>query len=191
MSSDTTSITCLPSEPTYNNSPPPQVPLQTNNITMAVTDAAVTQQQQVHSIVSGIQKAAAAGATQLPSRDMPMDTHAVVVDAAAKPNHIPEVPMEDYIQNHDSAASVLQQNTQENNKKNNIEYLLDKAQLPILVSLLFWLFNLPLVKKLFVNYFSFFFKPDGNYNHYGYLGISSVFGLSYAGLIHVLEITKM
>lgn len=188
MSLDTTSITNLPVAPTYTNSPPPQASLQTN-ISMDISDT-VSQKQQVHSIVSGIQKAAAAGATQLPSRDIPMDTHGVVVDASAKPNHIPEANMTDYIQNNATAASALHQNTLNNNKKDNMEYLLEKAQLPILVSLLFWIFNLPIVKRQLIRYFSFFFKPDGNYNQYGYLGVSSIFGLSYAGLLYVLEITK-
>jgi len=190
MSNDTTSITNLPLSSTSTETTPPQMPLQTNNITMDVTDN-VSQQNHVQSIVSGIQKAAAAGATQLPSRDIPMNTQPVVSDECAKPNYIPRAPTEDYIQNYETSASTLHQNTINNNKKDNMEYLLEKAQLPILVSLLFWIFNLPLVKRLLTRYFSFFFKPDGNYNQYGYLGVSSIFGLSYAALLHVLEITKM
>ena len=191
MSADTTSITSLPLSATSTETTPPQIPLQTNNITMEMTDNNVSQQNHVQSIVSGIQKAAAAGATQLPSRDIPMNTQSVVSDECAKPNYIPHASTEDYIQNYETAASTLHQNTINNNKKDNMEYLLEKAQLPLLVSLLFWLFNLPIVKRQLIRYFSFFFKPDGNYNKYGYLGISSLFGLSYAALIHVLEITKM
>ena len=85
MSNDTTSITNLPLSSTSTETTPPQMPLQTNNITMDVTDN-VSQQNHVQSIVSGIQKAAAAGATQLPSRDIPMNTQPVVSDECAKPN---------------------------------------------------------------------------------------------------------
>jgi len=193
MSLDTTSITSLPLSSTTPavNSTPPQASLQTNNITMDVVENNVSQQQQVHSIVSGIQKAAAAGATKLPSRDIPMNTNTVVVDETAKPNYIPSAPPEDYIQNYETAAASLKKNTLNNNKKDNMEYLLEKAQLPILVSLLYWIFHLPFVKRLLTQYLSFFFKTDGNYNQYGYLGISSLFGLTYSALLYLLEVTKM
>jgi hypothetical protein len=190
MNTDTTSITNLPISATSTETTPAQTALQPN-ITMEVTDNNVSQQNHVQSIVSGIQKAAAAGATQLPSRDIPMNTNSVVSDECAKPNYIPHAATEDYIQNHASNSSVSQQNTLNNNKKDNLEYLLEKSQVPILVGLLFWIFNLPLVKQILTKYFSFLFKPDGNYNKYGYLGVSSIFGLSYAVLIQVLEITKM
>ena len=44
----------------------------------------------MNSIVSGIQQAAAAGVTSLPSRDIPMNQNRVHMDQQADPNYVPE-----------------------------------------------------------------------------------------------------
>ena len=62
----------------------------------------VVQQKQMNAIVSGIQQAAAAGATTLPSRDIPMNQNRVHMDNQADPNYVPKQEIPDYIQNHDT-----------------------------------------------------------------------------------------
>ena len=50
----------------------------------------VVQQKKMNAIVSGIQQAAVAGATTLPSRDIPMNQNRVHMDNQADPNYVPK-----------------------------------------------------------------------------------------------------
>jgi hypothetical protein len=50
-------------------------------------------------------------------------------------------------------------------------------QSPLLLAVLYFLFQLPIFKKLLFKYFSVLFSKDGNYNINGYLFTSVLFGL--------------
>ena len=71
----------------------------------------------------------------------------------------------------------IEQTRQNFNKKDNLDVIYNELQVPILISLLFFLFNLPFFKKTLNNYAGFLFQKDGNYNLYGFTVTSTLFGL--------------
>ena len=64
-----------------------------------------------HELINGLQQAATVGSTQLPSRDIPMDTNQIQSDESIKPNFIPQENVEsDYITKHQTTDEIIRQN---------------------------------------------------------------------------------
>ena len=198
--SGTTSIDSLPSDPTVSAGVPVQnvqMEIKEKHVTyepnVKETDGntrgmpSVVQQKQMNSIVSGIQQAAAAGATTLPSRDIPMNQNRVQLDNQADPNYVPQNKVPDYIQNHDTEQQFLEQAQRNINKQDNLDVIYSELQIPILISLLFFLFNLPFFKKTMNTYAEFLFQKDGNYNIYGFAFTSTLFGILFYVLKSILN----
>ena len=188
--SGTTSIESLPSDPSVSSGAPVQnVKMEIKERNVAFTEdtkasdgdtrgmPSVVQQKQMNAIVSGIQQAAAAGSTQLPSRDIPISQNRVHLDHQADPNYVPQAAPTDYIQNHDTEQEFYEQARRNANKKDNLDVVYNELQVPILISLLFFLFNLPFFKKTLNTYAGFLFQKDGNYNLYGFAATSTLFGI--------------
>ena len=57
--------------------------------------------------------------------------------------------MDDYIGDEDTLHSMMQQNRQNENKKDRMDMLYDELQGPVMVMVLFFLFQMPLLKKCF------------------------------------------
>ena len=198
--SGTTAIDSLPTDPSVTSGEPVQ-----SNINMEISEKpsqvsfsedtkindgkmpGIMQQKTINNLVSGIQQAAAAGVTELPSRDIPMSQNRVHMDNQADPNFIPSQQKVDYIQNQSTEEQYMAQVHKNINKKDNLDILYDELQVPILISLLFFLFNLPFFKKLLSENVTFLFKKDGNYNLYGFLFSSVLFGIFYYILKTVLN----
>jgi hypothetical protein len=143
-------------------------------------------QQQVpnyNELISQIQKAAANGTTALPSRDIPIDPVKVVNDNQPRANYIPPPPVEEnYIKNFETPQQVIEENNKKISAANLYDTLFYEMQLPIIIALLYFLFQLPAVKKHSKNMFPFLFKDDGNPNLYGYIFNS----LMFASMVYVL-----
>ena len=110
MSEETTSIQELP---TTQNAPSNQVVVQQQG-----QPGQQGHQQglptahppnELNNIIAGLQKAASNGATELPTRDRPMQTNQVMMDQNIKPDYVPEQPSVDYIQNYNTQQAQLQQ----------------------------------------------------------------------------------
>ena len=134
---------------------------------------------ELNNIIAGLQKAASNGATELPTRDRPMQTNPVMMDQNIKPDFVPEQPSVDYIQNYNTQQAQLQQLQQDTQRTLNLSYLIDELQLPIIVGLLFYIFQMPFTSSLLQKYLTFMFKKDGHYNQVGYISISVLFGAIY------------
>ena len=134
---------------------------------------------ELNNIIAGLQKAASNGATELPTRDRPMQTNQVMMDHNIKPDFVPEQPSVDYIQNYNTQQAQLQQLQQDTQRTLNLSYLIDELQLPIIVGLLFYIFQMPFTSSLLQKYLTFMFKKDGHYNQVGYISISVLFGAIY------------
>ena len=200
--SGTTSIDSLPSDPSVINT---SNPVQNSNINLEINEkpsiqftessnnnnnamSNIVQQKTMNEIVSGIQQAAASGSTQLPSRDIPMVENHIHLDEQGTPNYIPSSNQnEDYINNHNTQQELQQQMVRNQNKKDNLDILYDELQVPILISLLFFLFNLPFVKQLMFTHLKFLFDKSGNYNLYGFIIVSILFGISFYSLKTLLN----
>ena len=152
--------------------------------------SAIENQKMMNELVSGIQQASASGATSLPSRDIPMNAGTHQQDVQVQPNFVPTNQNDDYIMDQDNPTDYLLDNAR-NNKKDSLEILLENLQTPILLGVLYFIFQLPVVNKQLFRLFPAFFGKDSNPNLGGFLFISVLFALSYfliQGLIQKIDI---
>ena len=167
----------LPTSTTNTTNPIAQV----NPLTMENSN----QKQQSQSspnyneLISQIQQASAYGSTGLPSRDIPMEPLKVANDVQIQPNYIPPPQVhEDYIKNSISPQNLIETNIKQTKNDANIDKIFGEFQLPLIIALLFFLFQLPIVKQYNKKMLPFLFKTDGNPNLYGYLVNSVLFASS-------------
>ena len=81
-------------------------------------------------IISGIKTAAGAGATQLPSRDVPRMPQQYTQDPRIKPNYVPPAEPEksDYIGEHDSMQSMIDKNKKKSCKMRDWKVFMTKSK---------------------------------------------------------------
>lgn len=116
----------------------------------------------------------------LPSRDIPMQTEHYNIDENVQPNYIPKPKKKvDFVENHhDMTEQNLREYEQKRYRENKLDAILDDLQMPIFVALLFFLFQLPMINTMIFKRFSFLsiYNEDGNFNFYGLLLKSLLFG---------------
>jgi len=117
---------------------------------------------------------------RLPSRDIPIDTTNYLQDEQTQPNYIPKSNVSsDYIRDYEETT---EKNIREHEKKkyreSRIDELLSELQTPILICILFFIFQLPVINTIIFKKFSFLslHNDDGNFNFYGLLFKSMMFG---------------
>lgn len=130
-------------------------------------------------MINQLQQAIHSGATNLPSRDIPIDPNIVNNDPTTKPNYVPQTNNTDYIQNNMDINDLINQDNIKNNNESNLELLIKELQIPIIISLLFFIFQMPVLKKYIKNTFTFIVNKDGNLNINGYIFNSLLFGTSF------------
>jgi hypothetical protein len=133
-------------------------------------------QSTISQIVNGLQQASIAGATSLPSRDIPLQTNQLTSDSQVQPNYVPPPVIKDYINNMDNDIDNYYINEK---NQNSLDTLYDELQSPLLLAVLYFLFQLPFFKRSLFKYFPFFCHTDGNYNFNGLIFTCSLFGLIY------------
>jgi hypothetical protein len=163
-------------------------PIREQNVNINITDKNVNDQVAYNELVGQIQRADKLGVTQLPSRDIPNNTDNIVMDNQTNPNYIPEQEiMEDYIKNYETPANVIQDEENKKNINNRIEDLYSTIQMPLLVSLLYFIFNLPVIRKYMFKYLPNLFGKDGNPNILGYVVNSIIFGILFYILNNIIN----
>jgi hypothetical protein len=142
------------------------------------TDNPETRSKGINQLVKGIQDAAAAGALGLPSRDIPQTQGHLTQDAQIKANFIPQNDG-DYIQDHQTSEEIIRRNAQRTQKEDSLDALYTQLQTPVTIGVLYFLFQLPVVRKTSLRFLPMLFHKDGNPNLSGYLANSLVFALIY------------
>ena len=132
---------------------------------------------------SVLKEAALTGATKLPSRDIPKNTLPIQQDENTKVNFVPNNNNNDYIGNILNREQVILQDTLKQNRNDNMDYFYQQLQIPILVAVLYFLFQLPSFRKNVLSFLPSLFNKDGNPNLYGYIFNSIMFSGSYALLM--------
>lgn len=191
--SNTTSIQDLPVDPSGGSNENVTLTANESNSQSAVVGSSGETQldnSNINSIVSGLQQAAMNGATQLPSRDIPVTSNHISQDEQIQPNYIPETSTADYIDEEDDDA-VMDAYNSRTNKEDMLNQTYDEFQTPFLLAILFFLFQLPFFKKYLLVYLPMLFLSDGNYNLYGYLISSVLFGILYYLLAKGISLTNM
>ncbi len=186
-SNGSTSISHLPN--TGESIPLQMVNQEINNITMTtseninmpkisneINNEIKNSQTNYNELVNQLQKASVSGATGLPSRDIPIDPALLKTDIETKPNFIPQHNVsDDYINNLETQNSLLNQNSKEEKKIDTLEEFYNEFQIPLLLGILYFLFQLPIFKKYMKKLLPFIFASDGNLNLNGYLFNSILF----------------
>jgi len=115
--------------------------------------------------------------TQLPSRDIPMITNQLTQDQQVKPNYIPSEPKADYIEQHDTYQSMMDKGKGSQKEKEKMDSLYEELHLPVLIMVLFLLFQMPFVQKKLLQFFPSLFLKDGHMTMGGYFLKTALFGL--------------
>ena len=152
--------------------PPPSVPGQTNQMPTPA------QQQEVNKLVAGIQQASATGATQLPSRDIPMETTHIVQDQQVQPNFVPPPPVPQYIPD-ERPERLLEMNKARNVQSNSVDLLYDELHIPLMLAILYFIFQLPITHKYLKSALPFIYKSDSNFSFVGYVTISILYAVAF------------
>ena len=136
-------------------------------------------QTTISQIVNGLQQASIAGATALPSRDIPQNTQQITHDPAIQANYVPPPPpaQKDYINDEPTEYDYPEERV-----KNALDRVYDDMQAPLLLSVLYFVFQLPIMRKMIFKYLPFFCNNDGNYSLNGLIFTSSMFGFIYFSL---------
>ena len=149
------------------------------------------QQNVMNELVNGLQRASASGLTNLPSRDIPMNTAGMMNDAQVKPNYVPNnyrKENDDYIEEHDEEEATNEERyTNHVATVDSMENIYKLIQVPLLVGILYFAFQLPVFRKYMLKYIPSVFSTDGNYNIRGLVFVSALFGAGYFGLTRVLD----
>ena len=188
---NTTNISDLPTDPVGGGSVGGNVNLVINEKQQMYSQVSVppTQvgggsvsldQSTISQIVNGLQQASLAGATSLPSRDIPLHTEQLTQDAQIQPNYVPPPQMRDYISGTDD--DDINNYYRKEKTENSLDSIYDELQGPLLLAVLYFLFQLPFFKKSIFRYFPFLCHTDGNYNFNGLIFVCGLFGFIYYSL---------
>lgn len=160
----------IPQTPQYNPNPAQQQQAGPGSNSMSLDQSTISQ------IVNGLQQASIAGATTLPSRDIPQNTQSIVNDPAIQANYVPPPPQnqKDYIKDDDNTYTYKEENI-----NNSLDAVYDEIQAPLLLSVLYFFFQLPIMRKLIFQNLPFLCNVDGNYNFNGLVFTSALYGVLY------------
>ena len=138
-------------------------------------------------LIASLQQASSAGLTALPSRDIPRDTERMQVDQQTKPNYVPE--SRDYISSHHSELELNRQreNAKEAHGARSLETTVNTLELPAILAVLYFLFQLPFTKSMMHRFLPQAFLEDGNYNLGGLLFTSFAYAAAYYGVASIIR----
>jgi len=126
---------------------------------------------------------------RLPSRDIPMDQTRYQQDEEVQPNYIPRAKLtSDYVKDYeDVTLDNIRRHENRKEKTSIVDRILSDLQTPILVALMFFIFQMPMMNTMFYRNFSFLsvYNADGNINFYGIALKSVLFG----GIFYSLQNT--
>ena len=144
-------------------------------------------QQNYNEMISSLQKATLSGQTNLPDRNIPTTTTNLTTDENIQQEHIPKPSVQFDIENNTTSEDILDHNKKLVKNTSIIENYYQEFHEPILIAVLYFLFQLPIFQKYLYKIIPSLFKSDGNPNVFGYLINSIVFGISFYFIIKGLN----
>ena len=128
----------------------------------------------------------------LPSKHVVIDTQNYLQDEQVQPNYIPKQKLtKDYILDYeDKFEKEHMDNEKKKHRESKIDALLNEFQIPIMIAALFMVFQLPIINTLVFKRFSFLmiYHEDGNFNFYGLIFKSVLFGAVYYICQNIIEL---
>jgi hypothetical protein len=198
MNIGTTSIDSLPVSPqtgdnirmdTYDQNI--KIPNPTQALQQERDNDPSVMQKNLNQFVTGIQQASAAGMTTLPSRDIPQNQQHLSQDIRIQPNYIPPAETElDYIRREQTNEEIIRAQAQKQVKKDSFDLWYDELQTPVLIGILFFLFQLPVIQKQLCRIIPSLYGKDGNPNLSGYVFTSASFAAVYYFLVKSMRLLE-
>lgn len=198
MTSQTTSLEDLPTGPEEDNNikmdvTPKNVKIDSvvNNATKEREDIHIHQHppntsgDEMNKFTNSIQQAASSGKLQLQSRDIPQQQTHLTQDIQSQPNFIPSEPHLDYIGNNYHNKEIIHSNNVKQFNESKMDEIYNNIQTPLLIAVLYFVFQLPVVKETTLRLFPSLFRKDGHLNLSGYIANS----VGFAFLFYVITLT--
>jgi hypothetical protein len=138
-------------------------------------------------MIKQLQQATKAGATGLPSRDIPTDTNQIHTDVQIKPNFVPETDNTDYIRNYQSQQDLISQSNTNQHNIDSLDSFYNEFQFPLLIAVLYFLFQLPIFRKTIKNVLPSLYGNDANPNLNGYMFNSVLFATIFYALVKIVN----
>ena len=141
----------------------------------------------MNEVMQGVQRASANGMTMIPTRDIPMNPNAFTHDDQARPNYVPQPKSVhfqdgeggrsngDYIKEHTSMESIVRANARQSNQIDTIEAIYYDLQMPILLGVLYFIFQMPVFRSQLLHFLPSLFGEDGNFKMIGLTATSAMF----------------
>jgi hypothetical protein len=128
---------------------------------------------------------------RLPSRDINMNTDFYTQDEQIQPNYIPQsLSNTDFVRDSENlTASKIEKHQSSGYRAKMIDSMIHEFQTPILIALLYFLFQMPYLNTIVFSKFSFLnlYHSDGNINFYGLFLKSILFGISFYSLMKSVD----
>jgi hypothetical protein len=159
-------------------------------------------QRTLQELVSGVQRASGAGMTGLPARDIPRDSLAMQHDEQVKPNYVPRHPDNvggnsgsatetgDYIKRYESTDDVQRNNRRNQNRADTLETLYTEFQMPILMGVMYFIFQMPALRVGIMQFLPSLFNKDGNMNLTGLVATSVGYATAYYIITKIISATS-
>ena len=120
---------------------------------------------------------------KLPSRDIRIEPIQILQDEQTQINYIPPDDLSnDFVLEYEmNKDKKLKSHEQNKHRTRLIDRIFTEIQTPLLIAILFFIFQMPVINKYLFKYFIFLnvYNQDGNLNIYGMLVKSVFFGLLY------------
>jgi len=139
----------------------------------------------MNEVMQGVQRASANGMTMIPTRDIPMNPNSFTHDDQARPNYVPQPQFTqdsrggggggDYITEHTSMESIVRANARQSNQLDTIEAIYYDLQMPILIGVLYFIFQMPVFRAQLLHFLPSLFGEDGNFKITGLTATSVMF----------------
>ena len=154
----------------------------------------------MNEVLQGVQRASANGMTMIPTRDIPMNPNSFTHDDQARPNYVP--PYEggggagagagaggerDYIREHTSMENIVRANARQSNQLDSLEAIYYDLQMPILLGVLYFIFQMPVFRAQLLHFLPSLFGEDGNFKMIGLIATSSMFASSFFVIMKIFN----
>jgi hypothetical protein len=119
-----------------------------------------------------------------PTRDIPMNPTAFTHDQQARPNYVPQPndgsgenngSSTDYIKDHMSMENIVRANARQSNQIDTLEAIYYDLQMPILIGVLYFIFQMPVFRAQLLHFIPSLFGEDGNFKIVGLTATSAMF----------------
>ncbi len=148
----------------------------------------------MNEVMQGVQRASANGMTMIPTRDIPMNPNAFTHDDQARPNYVPQPPSAsqyhdggDYIKEHTSMESIVRANARQSNQLDTIEAIYYDLQMPILLGVLYFIFQMPVFRAQLLHFLPSLFGEDGNFKIIGLTATSAMFAVTFFVIMKIFN----